>query len=300
MSVSKVKNCLRALRLAFVSITVFPFILGSLLDKSSFSGFGFVLGLTCAVFTHLGANLINDYSDSKTGADWQDRYFYKFFGGSKLIQEGVFSENFYRKAALACFAFALVCALALAIRSKSFSVLGYYLFISFLGFSYSFGPFRFSYHYLGELIIFLLFGPALVMGSFFIQTQTFPTLKGFVLSLPFGIFTAAILFANEVPDYYDDRSVKKFTLVNLFSPEKSYRFYYFLVISGFLSIILGVYLRYLRLTALFALIFAILGYKSGLILKKDFSHKPRLIISSQMTIAMHNLVSIALILSLLL
>ena len=102
------KNIIRALRLPFAAVSVLPFVFGSLLDWPYFDIPRFILGLIAAVGTHLGANLINDYADSKSGADWQDKRFFGFFGGSKLIQENVFSQRFYLNLALAFFALALV------------------------------------------------------------------------------------------------------------------------------------------------------------------------------------------------
>lgn len=300
MPSSNAKNYLRALRLPFITASFFPFLLGSLANKACFSFSSFLLGLICALTTHLGANLINDYADSKSGADWQDKKFYKFFGGSKLIQEGVFSEKFYLKNAILYFSLALVSVIILAIKLQNLSILGYYLLILLLGFSYSHKPLRLSYHRLGELTIFLLFGPALVMGAIFIQTQSFPTLKGFMLSLPLGLFTTAILFANEIPDYYDDLKAKKNTLVSLFKPEKSFIFYCFLLGLGFLSIILNVILGYLGSAAIFSLLLVIVGYKAAKILKQSYNQKLELVNSAKMTIGLHNLISIILLLSLIL
>jgi len=298
MTNSNIKNYLRALRIPFITASLFPFIFGSLLGF--FSWLNFFLGLICTIATHLGANMINDYADSKSGADWQDKKFYGFFGGSKLIQEGIFSEKFYLKNAIFNFLLSLICITILALRFQNLSIIGYYLFILFLGFSYSHNPLKFSYRRLGELIIFILFGPALVMGAFFIQTQQFPTLKSFLLSLPFGLFTTAILFANEIPDYYDDLKAGKITLVNLFKPEKSFIFYYFLLAFGFLSIIISVLLGYLNWLALFSLVLIIVGYKAGIILKENHTDKARLVNSSKLSIILHSLASIILILSLIL
>ena len=75
--------------LPFLSASVLPFVFGSLIIRDNFNLAGFLLGLVAVMSTHLSANLINDYADSKSGADWQDRSFYGLFGGSKLIQEKV-------------------------------------------------------------------------------------------------------------------------------------------------------------------------------------------------------------------
>ncbi|MFA5096893.1 MAG: hypothetical protein WC478_06095, partial [Candidatus Omnitrophota bacterium] len=85
------KKIIRALRLPFISASILPFVFGSLIARQDFNMLGFTLGLLAVIFTHLSANLINDYFDSKSGVDWRDGNFYGFFGGSKLIQEGALS-----------------------------------------------------------------------------------------------------------------------------------------------------------------------------------------------------------------
>ncbi len=258
------------------------------------------MGLVAALSTHLSANLINDYADSQSGADWQDKKFYKFFGGSKLIQEGVLRERFYLKCAVLLAAMSGVCILLLAFLMQSLSILGYYVLILFLGISYTAKPLRLSYRRLGELVIFLLFGPALVMGGFFIQTKIFPTLQGFILSLPFGFLTAAILYANEIPDFLDDRRVAKYTWVGFLGREKGYLLYYFLQAGAFISVIAGFCLGYLTSLSLLCLLLLPLVFKAAAILKNNFADKDALVKSSQLTIALHSLVSIILILDLLL
>jgi len=167
-------NIIRALRLPFLTVSILPFIFGSLISRINFNFFIFFIGLACVMFTHLGANLINDYSDSKSGADWEDKRFYKFFGGSKLIQENVFTERFYLFASIFCFVISFCSTCILAIALKNLSIAWFYLIILFLGVSYSYKPLQFSYHRLGELVIFTLFGPAIVMGGYFLQTGIFP------------------------------------------------------------------------------------------------------------------------------
>lgn len=293
------KNLIRALRLPFSTASVLPFIFGSLLAKGSLKLSTFLLGLIAVLFTHLAANLLNDYADSKTGADWQDRRFYGFFGGSKLIQEGVFSENFYRNLAFLFSALALAAVISLVLILNSLLTVGFYILIVFLGFSYSAGPLQLSYRRLGELTIFILFGPALVMGGYFIQTKIFPTLEGFILSLPFGLLTAAILYANEIPDVNEDIKAKKLTLVSVVGQEKAFILYYILVGAAFGAILLAIFKGYLSPLALTCFVFLPQAFKAAAILKKDYAEKSNLVVSSKLTIAVHSLVSIVLILDLL-
>ncbi|MCF7872912.1 MAG: prenyltransferase [Candidatus Omnitrophica bacterium] len=293
---NKIKVYIRAFRLPFLVASIFPFVFGSFYPQQ-FSLIVFFGGIVCVVFTHLGANLINDYADSKTGLDWKDTKFYGFFGGSKLIQEGVLSESFYLNRAVVCFLIALLSVFFLAVKLASVKIVIYYFLIIFLGFSYSHKPFQFCYHFLGELVIFILFGPAIVMGAYFLQTGLFPCLKSFILSLPFGFFTTAILVANEVPDYKEDNLFNKFNLIKLISLKKSYFLYLVLNSLGFISILIAYFLGLLPFFSLISLSSFFLILKAALIIKNDFTLKNELIKSSQLTILNQVLVSLILILS---
>ena len=295
-----IRDLIRALRLPFITASVFPFLFGSLIERTNFSFTSFVLGLLSVIFTHLGANLINDYADSKSGVDWHDRKFYRFFGGSKLIQQGILPERFYLGASFVCFSLASFSIIALTLILKNVATIVYFMVIVGLGVCYSHRPFRFSYHRLGEFIIFLLFGPAPVMGAYFIQTQAFPTLKSFLVSLPFGFFTTAILFSNEVPDYIEDSKGKKYTWVHIVGQERAFLVYYLLVFLGFLSIALNIAFRYLGFIAIISFIFILPALRAGAILKTYPHDKIRLIESSQITIALQALVSIVLLIDILL
>lgn len=287
---------LRALRLPFISASALPFIFGSFIEEGRFNTFTFIVGLLSAIATHLGANLINDYADSKSGTDWQDKKFYGFFGGSKLIQENILSEMFYLRSAIFCFFIALSGIIILSIVLSNLSFLVYYFIILILGIFYSCPPFKLSYRRLGEIIIFFLFGPALVMGGYFIQTGIFPELKSFLLSLPFGFLTTAILFANEIPDYPQDKKSGKNNWVGLLGEKKSWGLYLLLVSFAFLSIAFSILRGILSPWVGISLIFILPALKAANILKKNYSDKQKLIQSSRLTIAMHIGFSIILIL----
>lgn len=290
------RNFAQALRLPFIAASVLPFLFGSFIVRKNFNFLGFALGLLAAISTHISANLINDYVDSRTGADWHDKKSYQFFGGSKLIQQNIFSEKFYLATAII---FALVSAISVILLSvvlRSYFVLGIYVAIVILSWFYSVSPLRFSYNKVGEIAIFFLFGPALVMGGYFIQTGIFPDLKSFLLSLPFGIFTTAILFANEVPDFCDDQKSAKFTWVSLIGPKNSFKLYYFLIFAGFFSILLNVILSFLSPVALITFLFIIPAAKAAKIIKKFYENKTELIQSSKLTIVVQNFVGVCLVL----
>ncbi|MBM3254678.1 MAG: prenyltransferase [Candidatus Omnitrophica bacterium] len=289
----------RALRLPFVSASLLPFLLGSLINKDVFHFSIFFLGLTSAISTHLSANLLNDYADSKSGVDWQERQFYGFFGGSKLIQQGIFSERFYLLLGGLFLAISAGCIFILTFLLKDLRVAGYYSIIIFLGIAYSHKPLQLAYRYLGELVIFLLFGPALVMGGYFLQTGIFPDIKSLLVSLPMGLLVSGILFANEIPDYPQDKKCGKNNLVSLLGPKRSYLIYLLINFAAFFTIALNINRGYFSRWAYLSFLFIPLVLRAGFILRET-QEKIRLVESSKIAIATHIFVSILLIADLLL
>ncbi len=290
----------RALRLPFITASMIPFIAGTLLQNGSINYLKLIIGLIAVITTHLGANLINDYSDSKSGADWHDKNFYGFFGGSKLIQEKVFSEKFYLRLAQVFLFIACLAVIGLSVLSLDLKIIGLFLIILFLGIAYSFGSLRFSYRYLGEIVVFVLFGPAIVMGACFIQTNIFPTWTGFLLSLPFAFLITSILIANEVPDFQGDIKSNKFNLISLIGVNKAYLLYYFSMALGLAAVLINIMINTLGIVSLSVFLLCPLILKAGNILKHDYENKAKLVNSSKITIAVQTAIGLIIILDLLL
>ncbi|MEI8344662.1 MAG: prenyltransferase [Candidatus Omnitrophota bacterium] len=286
----------RALRLPFAVASALAYIYGALFFGTYFDAINFILGLTATVLTHLSANVINDYADSKSGADWFDRTFYGFFGGTKLIQEGRLSESFYLKLSLALAATAEAAVIVLSWRLRLWWVFGLFQAILLIGWLYSCGPVRFAYRRMGEIVIFLLFGPACVMGGYFIQTGVFPDIRSAVLSLPFGFFTTAILFANEIPDAPSDSLAGKQTWVGLFGTRGSPRFFLTLHTLGYASILAAFVLGYTGILSLAVpVLFWFASSRVSAHLQEFTGNKVRLVESSAKTIGIATGVSLVLI-----
>ena len=289
------KNLIRALRLPFITASVLPFIAGSLLAKGGGSFLRFFFGLTAVASMHLSANLINDYADSKSGADWSDKNFYGFFGGSKLIQEKVLTERFYLYLSLFFSGMTFFSVLCLAWLLKDLRVLSYFFLILFLSFSYSVKPLQLSYRKWGEVIIFILFGPACTMGGYYLQTGIFPEARSFLLSLPFGFFTSAILLVNEIPDYADDQRAGKNTWVSFTGSQNAFLIYAALVLLGFLSVAGNILAGNLGLFSLFAFLPIIFPFRAVKVLMLSSSDKGAFMSSSKLTVQLQLLTGIIMI-----
>lgn len=297
--ISKIQIYIRALRLPFIVVSVLPFLFGALASGDSFVLCPFLLGLAGVVSSHLSANLLNDYADSKSNADWQDKNFYGLFGGSKLIQEKILSEKWYFNGFLFFGAVAFLSVVFLSVYIESYLCFFMYLLILALYFSYSHPPLKFSYRKMGEVIIFLLFGPALVMGGYFIQTGVFPDAKSLLISLPFGFLTTATLFCNEIPDYNEDKKAGKITGVAYFGKKKAFIGYFILEGLVFLSLVINLWIGYFNGFILLSFIFFPLVLRAAYVLAFYYNSKKKVLEASVYSILIHVFISVVLILDLL-
>ncbi len=285
----------RALRLPFTTASVLPFVMGSVLMPWPIRWDKFALGVVAVACTHLSANLMNDYGDSRSRADWKDLDYYGFFGGSKLIQTGVLTERFYLVASIIFAMIAAACVIVIAILMNSPWIIPLYVAVLLLGWSYSEKPLQLSHHSLGEPLIFVLFGIAPVMAGYYLKTESFPALEAFLASLPFGFLTVAILVGNEVPDFSTDAQAGKRNWVVALGREKGYLIYAGLIVAAYVSILAAVALGVLSEFALLTLFFIPIPIKAARILKRCCIDKKEAIPSSKATIALHTLVSLVLI-----
>ena len=285
----------RALRLPFLTASVLPLIYGSLLADTPRAWGRLLLGVLAAAATHLSANLINDYADSRSGADWHDPRFFGLFGGSKLIQEGVLTERFYLVLALVWAGVAAAAILALAWLQHSLLLPLSGIGIVLLAWAYSVAPTQLAYRQLGELVIFLLFGPALVVGGYFIQTGRLFDPRPAVLSAPFGLLTAAILLANEIPDCADDARAGKRNLVSLVGVQHAYRLYAALNIVALLVLLLAVGAGYATWPALACLVLVVPVYQATHLMQRHYGSKDDLRRASARAILVQALAALILI-----
>lgn len=166
----------------------------------------FVLTLLFSVLIQIGTNFANDYFDYINGADTSERK-----GPKRAVEQGWISPIKMLLAALFSFGAALLIALPLMILAGWWSYLIAAAAILF-GICYTGGPKPLGYLGLGELLVFIFYGPVAVCGTFFLQTFSFP-FSIFLASLAPGLLSCAILIANNLRDEETDRKAKKYTLV---------------------------------------------------------------------------------------
>jgi 1,4-dihydroxy-2-naphthoate octaprenyltransferase len=77
--------------------------------------------------------------------------------------------------------------------------------------AYTGGPKPYGYHGLGELFVFLFFGPVALCGTYYVQAHTV-TLSALLASIAMGALITAILVVNNLRDIQSDARAGKNTL----------------------------------------------------------------------------------------
>ena len=184
-----------------------------------------LLALVVALALQVAVNYANDYSDGKRGTD-ADRV-----GPMRLVGSGVATPRQVLGAAGLAVAVAAVAGLALAALSSWWLVaVGAVCILA--AWTYTGGPLPYGYRALGEVFVFVFFGPVAVVGTTFAQTGTLPGLA-FVVSVPVGLLIVALLVVNNLRDREGDARVGKRTLAVLLGDRATRLFYAGLLAAAF-------------------------------------------------------------------
>ena len=199
--------------------------------------------LVVALALQVGVNYANDYSDGIRGTD-ADRV-----GPLRLVGSGVATASSVKEAALISFGVAALFGLVLAITTSWWLVLAGAVCIA-AAWYYTGGRRPYGYHGLGEVMVFVFFGLVAVMGTTYVQTESFP-LASFFAALGIGALACAILVANNLRDVPTDREVGKRTLAVVLGDEQTRYLYAFLVALSLIALVgLWVATTWLALLAL--------------------------------------------------
>jgi len=162
----------------------------------------FVATAVGIVFFHAAANVINDYFDTQNEIDTPDAPTAKY--RPQPIISGILTPR--QVLIFAIILFTITAAIGFII---AFMRSWHIIWIGMLGLAtaifYTAGPVKFKYRALGEIAVFLMWGPLMVSGAYAVQLQTL-SLKPLLISVPFGILVALVLFANNMRDIaFDSR-----------------------------------------------------------------------------------------------
>lgn len=257
----------RMTRPGFLSITLVGCLLGFALAAACGCGFDVTLAVVTvvlALLAHAGANVLNDYHDARNGADAANAQgIFPFTGGSRLIQQGLVSEEDTRRWAWVLMGLVVLGGLWLSVRSGGGLVL-IGLAGVLLAWAYSAPPLKLMSRGLGELSVAAAWW-LVVVGADYVQRQHWHFITAYT-AVSFALLVANILLINGLPDAPSDRAVGKLTLATRLSPRGLAVLYTGLMLAAHLWLAVGVWALIPPLSAIWGLLSLPLGLVASVLL----------------------------------
>jgi 1,4-dihydroxy-2-naphthoate octaprenyltransferase len=156
------------------------------------------------VWLQIGVNFANDYSDGIKGTD-DDRV-----GPIRLVASGIATSKSVKRAAFISFAIACIAGAWLALLTSPLLIVIGAISIA-AAWGYTGGKNPYGYKGLGDISVFIFFGVIATVGTFYVQTETITGLS-FIVSIPMGALSCAILAVNNLRDRPKDQLAGKLTV----------------------------------------------------------------------------------------
>lgn len=227
---SRLELWVLAIRPKTLSISVAPILVGTTLahaETGLLQWLSAVAALFAALLIQIGTNLYNDAADYDRGADTPDR-----LGPARATAQGWFTSEEVKKAAHISFGLAFCFGIYLAaIGGWVIVVIGLISLVA--GYAYTSGPKPIAYSASGELFVFLFFGLAAVMGSYYLQTHQI-SLNAFLCATALGLLAAAVLLVNNYRDHKTDAKAHKLTLTHYLGRRRSHAAFGLMLLPPFL------------------------------------------------------------------
>lgn len=183
----------------------------------------YILSLVGAVVLHAATNIINDYFDVVYGVDvpgapttrYRPHPMYVMRGEEArallILPVGMYVSAF------------LIISPIVFLASRTHLVL-YWVVGVLLSYMYTGPPFKMKYRAMGELMVFLVWGPLMVSGSFYAVSGVFNPVV-VVASIPVGLLVSSVLLANNIRDIEYDSSTGIETIPIKIGYERSVKLY---------------------------------------------------------------------------
>ncbi|WP_107774846.1 1,4-dihydroxy-2-naphthoate polyprenyltransferase [Nocardioides sediminis] len=188
-----------------------------------------LLALVVSLALQVGVNYANDYSDGIRGTD-ADRV-----GPMRLVGSGAASPGAVKGAAFAAFGVAAVAGLVLA-ATTAWWLVAVGLVCVLAAWFYTGGSRPYGYLGLGEVMVFVFFGLVAVVGTTYVQTETFEW-AALYAAVGVGSLACAILVANNLRDIPTDVEAGKRTLAVKLGPERTRGLYAMLVLAAAAAVV---------------------------------------------------------------
>lgn len=224
------------IRANFLALAVILVMIGGAAawSDNAFNPFLFVLTVIGVTLAHVSVNLFNEYSDWKTGIDFMTNRT-AFSGGTGTLQAGKLAPGTVRMASWVTLLSAFLIGCYLAYESGwpviVFMVIGGVVAVTYTDYL--------ARYMLGEFASGLTLGSFVVIGTYFVQTETIsPSIVW--ASIPPGLLTMALLYLNEFPDLEADTRGGRRHLIIVLGRRRAAYGYAIIMAAVYASLIMGV------------------------------------------------------------
>jgi 1,4-dihydroxy-2-naphthoate polyprenyltransferase len=183
-----------------------------------------LLALLVSLFLQIAVNFANDYSDGVRGTDTHR------IGPVRLVASGLASASSVKRAALISCLIAAIAGLVLAVNISPW-LLAVGAAAIWAAWGYTGGKKPYGYFGFGELSVFIFFGLVATVGSYYIQTEQF-NWQIFLLSMPVGTLSCAILAVNNLRDLPQDKLAGKRTMAVRIGEKNTRVFFMLLLVTA--------------------------------------------------------------------
>ncbi|WP_182525601.1 1,4-dihydroxy-2-naphthoate polyprenyltransferase [Nocardioides dongkuii] len=188
-----------------------------------------LLALVVSLALQVGVNYANDYSDGVRGTDDAR------VGPMRLVGSGAATPGAVKRAAFLAFGVAAVAGLVLA-ATTAWWLLAVGAVSVLAAWYYTGGSRPYGYLGLGEVMVFVFFGLVAVLGTTYVQTQTWEP-AALWAAIGVGALACAILVVNNLRDIPTDTAVGKRTLAVVLGDRSTRLLYAALVATAAVAVV---------------------------------------------------------------
>jgi 1,4-dihydroxy-2-naphthoate octaprenyltransferase len=237
---SKIKIWIKSFRLRTLPLSLSGVIFASLIAYSNnkFNIYTCALAISTTLFLQILSNLANDLGDSLKGTDNVNRK-----GPQRAMQTGIISIKEMKAMILVFVLLSALSGLFLIIHSfEGLSSKNSIYMLSLGGMSiiaaikYTLGKKSYGYHAMGDIFVFIFFGLASVVGTYFLHSNEIALIM-FLPAITIGLLAVGVLNMNNIRDIENDKACGKNTIPVIIGEKKAKIYHYLLVGISFISLV---------------------------------------------------------------
>ncbi|MGB5988159.1 MAG: 1,4-dihydroxy-2-naphthoate octaprenyltransferase [Marinifilaceae bacterium] len=243
---SKTKIWIKSFRLRTLPLSLSGVVLASLISYANnlFSLNTCIFALTTTLFLQILSNLANDLGDTLKGTDNSNRK-----GPERAMQTGLISIKEMKNMILVFVLLSVLSGILLIIYSfnslssrNSIYMLSLGALAIIAAIKYTLGKKAYGYHAMGDIFVFIFFGLASVIGTYFLHSAEIP-LEMFLPATAIGLLSVGVLNMNNIRDIENDKACGKNTIPVVIGEQKAKIYHYTIITSSFICLAIYFILR---------------------------------------------------------